>query len=225
MDDERIIAKRNILPRPHNPMCQMFSIARNGCEAILVLTAMISLFVSSASAQPPDWTPQRLQPTRSPGQQPIDEGEVLQSKRIVWPAPVRQAQYIETHDQSIAESGGEPYYEATMNGYGNGDQFENALATPTHAHQVIRAPGPKPLPNSHGSMSSNGEGERPPNHPLHPNYRLHHQVQPVAATIPEARQTEIWKTPYSYGYFGASGTRQWSLHNGYRDKYTEWRLR
>ena len=51
------------------------------------------------------------------------------------------------------------------------------------------------------------------------------QIQPPPAMLPNANRSETWKTPYSYGYFGASGKRQWSLSHGYRDRYTQWELR
>jgi hypothetical protein len=47
---------------------------------------------------------------------------------------------------------------------------------------------------------------------------------PPPAMMRQANSRNTWKTPYSYGYFGASSTRQWSLHYGYRDRSTEWRL-
>ncbi|QDT06009.1 hypothetical protein K227x_44160 [Rubripirellula lacrimiformis] len=53
--------------------------------------------------------------------------------------------------------------------------------------------------------------------------RVKQQVRTPPATIPNARRREVWKTPYSYGYFGASGSRSWSNHHGYRDRYSEWR--
>jgi len=53
----------------------------------------------------------------------------------------------------------------------------------------------------------------------------HRPMQPPVAMLPESNRRPTWKTPYSYGHFGASGKRHWSLHNGYRDRVTEWRLR
>ena len=63
--------------------------------------------------------------------------------------------------------------------------------------------------------------------PLDPvPHLLHHHAQQVPpAVIPDAAQREVWKSPYSYGYFGASGTRRWTRHHGYRDRGKEWRLR
>jgi len=47
--------------------------------------------------------------------------------------------------------------------------------------------------------------------------------KPVA--IPEAIRVPVWKTPYSYGHFGAKRNRQWSLHNGHQQTSAQWTLR
>lgn len=61
--------------------------------------------------------------------------------------------------------------------------------------------------------------------PRPPLSSLLQRLPASAATIPEARQTPVWKQPYSYGYFGASGKRHWSKHHSYRDNDTRWTLR
>lgn len=43
--------------------------------------------------------------------------------------------------------------------------------------------------------------------------------------IPNAVVQPAWKAPYSYGYFGAQGKRQWTRQTGYRDRYQQWTLR
>lgn len=45
------------------------------------------------------------------------------------------------------------------------------------------------------------------------------------AVIPNTVQMPVWKTPFSYGYFGTSGTKHWYWHHGYRDRRTEWSYR
>lgn len=50
-------------------------------------------------------------------------------------------------------------------------------------------------------------------------------IQPSTATLPGGHERPMWKQPYSYGYFGASGSRSWSKHSGYRDRSTEFRFR
>lgn len=45
------------------------------------------------------------------------------------------------------------------------------------------------------------------------------------ATIPDAIVAPRWKTPYSYGYFGPDGKRQWTKQSGYRDRSIQWTLR
>lgn len=55
--------------------------------------------------------------------------------------------------------------------------------------------------------------------PIHANK----QTRPVA--IHQAVRAPVWKQPYSYGHFGAAHTRQWSLHHGHQQKYSQWTLR
>lgn len=43
--------------------------------------------------------------------------------------------------------------------------------------------------------------------------------------LPGATTLHLQKTPYSYGYFGASGRRHWSLHFGHQQSYTQWTKR
>ena len=52
--------------------------------------------------------------------------------------------------------------------------------------------------------------------------RLHEHKQPSQARIPQATVEPQWKTPYAYGYFGASGTKHWIRSSGYRDTYKRW---
>lgn len=87
--------------------------------------------------------------------------------------------------------------------------------THLHPHQVLLAPNrPSAQPSSKQRQ-----------HRFAPHLSQHHPIQPPPAQLPEANQRPRWKTPYSYGYFGASGTKHWNLHYGYRDRYTEWRLK
>ena len=44
-------------------------------------------------------------------------------------------------------------------------------------------------------------------------------------SIPGATVAPNWKTPYSYGHFGAEGKRHWTRQHGYRDRYLQWTLR
>lgn len=54
---------------------------------------------------------------------------------------------------------------------------------------------------------------------------LHAEKMPRPVSIPGATRMPVWKTPYSYGHFGASRNRQWSLHHGHQHAYTQWTLR
>lgn len=121
----------------------------------------------------------------------------------VWPAPVR----IVDHVEPLSE-------QADTVGY-QGPVPLNALRSPLQPHHVIRAPGRRPA-TTHPRVA----GERHP-----PHHSFHRRIQPPSAMLPEANLRATWKSPYSYGYFGASGTRHWSMHHGYRDRYTEWRLK
>ncbi|MEM9589624.1 MAG: hypothetical protein AAGA03_20240 [Planctomycetota bacterium] len=81
-------------------------------------------------------------------------------------------------------------------------------------HNVLRPPEPLPNPRA------------PKPHPTWE--QLHRVKRSVGATpprIPQARERGTWKTPYSYGYFGAGSKRHWSVHHGYQDNATTWRLR
>ena len=121
-------------------------------------------------------------------------------------APVRPAQHLQVVDESIWMVS--PAYDA---------QVVNTLRStaPSAPHHVILSPHRGPTTDNHASAHAS-------THPPHLSY--HRRVQPPPATLPGANQRETWKTPYSYGYFGASSARHWSKHHGYRDRYKEWRL-
>lgn len=105
---------------------------------------------------------------------------------------------------------------------------------PQHPHDILRPPAevvPPPesaLPGSglpHHSRGRGGGAADRHSQWLHPPFTSHQQrAQAPPAVLPGARQRHVWKAPYSYGYFGASAARHWSLHHGYRDRYTEWRF-
>ncbi|WP_372723637.1 hypothetical protein [Novipirellula sp.] len=97
------------------------------------------------------------------------------------------------------------------------DLFGGAIGpgNPTPTHRVIRSP--------EFSLPKHKLGERYSQ--THPPHGSHHQRKlGTPATIPQAKESASWKTPYSYGYFGATSKRSWSKHTGYRDRYTEWTL-
>jgi len=54
---------------------------------------------------------------------------------------------------------------------------------------------------------------------------LHADKTARAVAIPGATRAPVWKTPYSYGHFGASRNRQWAKHHGFNNDYTQWTLR
>lgn len=120
---------------------------------------------------------------------------------VDWPAPVRNVQHLEV----------EPTFEAIP---------VNRMGPALHPHEVIRSPA------AQAAEAERIGGRRPRGSFYFPHHLSDHApLQRSPAKLPHANLRETWKTPYSYGYFGASGTRHWSLHHGYRDRYTEWRLR
>lgn len=54
---------------------------------------------------------------------------------------------------------------------------------------------------------------------------LHADKMSRPPAIPDANRIPVWKTPYSYGHFGATRNRQWSFHNGYQQTYSQWTRR
>lgn len=98
-----------------------------------------------------------------------------------------------------------------------------------YSHQIIRAPritysgGPGPHLHS-GQAATTNPAPSSAVDPV-PHLLNHHATQPPSAVIPDASQREVWKSPYSYGFFGASGSRKWTRHYDYRDRGKEWRLR
>ncbi len=125
---------------------------------------------------------------------------------------------------------------------------------PTPSHRIIeppaaRGPGRQHFLVEESAWGAGTAGARPPGSPEFPshgaaagdvspkephfsgpwasevNRKMRAQLQPPPPAIPGARQTPVWKTPYSYGHFGASGKKHWSMHYGYRDRYTQWTLR
>jgi hypothetical protein len=90
------------------------------------------------------------------------------------------------------------------------------------AHRILRAPVKVP---SSESTARHHAHHAPKTHvPRPPHAGLRRRIAPPPAMLPEANRRDTWKAPYSYGYFGASGKRHWSLSHGYRDRYTQWDL-
>lgn len=84
-----------------------------------------------------------------------------------------------------------------------------------HAHQIIDSPFRGT--DRHGKVITHDHH--------HPPVLKHHFTRPQRAAIPEASREPVWKTPYSYGYFGARGLKHWHRHVGYRDRSIEWQYR
>ena len=53
--------------------------------------------------------------------------------------------------------------------------------------------------------------------------QLNDQWRHRRGSLRAAAVTPVYKTPYSYGYFGSSARRQWHDHQTYRDRSTHWR--
>lgn len=86
---------------------------------------------------------------------------------------------------------------------------------PTIAYDVIESPFCEPRL----------EDTRHVRNKSHPQITLREGPRTERALIPNTMQMPVWKTPFSYGYFGSSGTKHWYRHHGYRDRRTEWSYR
>jgi hypothetical protein len=171
-----------------------------GSETVLYPLNFSSLLMFAAMLAPVASFGQAIPPSKS--SQLAASGHPTQR---VWPAPVRQAQYTEAMEGSI---GGADLVALPVNALRD--------SMPLRPHQIIRAPN---------RQARSVHRQSGPAQPDLPQWSHHKPIQPSTALLPEANQREIWKTPYSYGYFGASGSRHWTRHYGYRDRYTQWHLR
>jgi hypothetical protein len=94
---------------------------------------------------------------------------------------------------------------------------QSAMGSPHHsfsaAQHLPELPGVENDPSAAGpgrlGMGTHWLQARPPSRPM----------------IPQATVAPTWKTPYSYGYFGAPSKRHWTRQNGYRDRSLQWTLR
>ena len=170
-------------------------------------------------------------------------GEIADAPSSHAPSPrgeFLRVQYLEATADPVARatrSSDEPWAlgETWDGGTGAGTvptpvAIDGAVLPMPHQHQVIQAPRIVP-PHGHHSWppsswppASDRTATANPAHPL-PHLIHHHTRQIAPAVIPDGTLREVWKSPFSYGYFGASGSRRWIRHFGYRDRDTEWRLR
>ena len=103
----------------------------------------------------------------------------------------------------------------------NADASFNLSVGPSAEHAAVQTASMAMWIRRH-----NGLDQDPPTFPVaDAHHALHHRLLPRHPSIPGAATDRRWKTPYSYGYFGASGNRHWTHHTGYRDRDTEWRFR
>ena len=148
---------------------------------------------------------------------------VLRSPRLRKPKP-RQSPYGHPVRGSESIAGAEIRSES--NHHAGADRHAKFGQTPTVTGRAGRFHSPLasdaaqrslPAPPVHGKHSKFGKA----------GVLLKHlgPVETKRATIAGAREREVWKQPYSYGYFGSSHQRHWTKHHGYRDRYTEWRYR
>lgn len=91
-----------------------------------------------------------------------------------------------------------------------------------------------PAIGGHGEMMFDdqfGAAELPTPPPAHQKIDLtrgipsHLDKTPRSTAIPQASRTSGWKHPYSYGHFGATHNRQWSVHHGHQRSHTQWTFR
>lgn len=109
---------------------------------------------------------------------------------------------------------------------GHGHATHGHAVQGQHEPQTIYVEGSGSLPAEHA-----GGPQAKPEYPLQRHAEavktkfLHGDKTARAVPIPNANRVPVWKTPYSYGHFGASRNRQWTLHNGHQETYTQWTLR
>jgi hypothetical protein len=87
--------------------------------------------------------------------------------------------------------------------------------TPTIPYDVIESPFRQPHREETIYVGSK----------YHPPITHREGPRTERAVIPNTVQMPVWKTPFSYGYFGTGGTKHWYWHHGYRDRRTEWSYR
>ena len=100
------------------------------------------------------------------------------------------------------------------------------VTMPTVVDGVPTSAGGRPVDprwNGHGTDHRATETHPPPRPVMSAVRSMHHRVVPGHPSLPGAGVDPVWKTPYSYGYFGAKSRRHWSVHHGYRDRSTQWR--
>ena len=157
--------------------------------------------------------------------------QLQQRKRL--PNPVRQADHTEplvVAQESVPNRGhANQDSESSVQGSGWSMGHRQAMTglpySPQHTHRILRPPSTQ-LPTGHSHDRKSRLESEFDKRWIHPPFSSHRRrIQPAPAMVPDGKQRAIWKSPYSYGYFGATRTRHWSLHYGYRDRYTEWRLK
>jgi len=109
---------------------------------------------------------------------------------------------------------------------GHGHTPHGTMIHGHHEPQTVYVESDGSLPAEHA-----GGPQAKPEYPLQRHAEavktkfLHGDKTARAVPIPNANRVPMWKTPYSYGHFGASRNRQWTLHHGHQETYTQWSLR
>lgn len=178
-------------------------------------------------------------PPGNRGDVSVASSAAAESRRRTSPTasrqPVRQAEHL--------ESAADRPWIAKPASVAAVSMLSHGIA-PLPVHQIIRAPGLIPgshhrggsIAQPHPVLDSDHAHVAPhvsplashhhaaSHYPHPPHLAIKRRLQPPPATLPQAATQNVWKTPYSYGYFGASGKRHWSRHHGYRDRYIQWQL-
>jgi len=156
----------------------------------------------------------------------VDRG---QHRRSVAPPKQKQKQILHSApvaassaDQSVLERGHPPvrvadhrYHSPEVVDapvYAQVKAVEEPALTPTIHYDVIESPFRQPYREETLHFRSKH----------HPPITQREGPRDQRAVIPNTMQMPVWKTPYSYGYFGTSGKKYWYQHHGYRDRRTEW---
>lgn len=96
------------------------------------------------------------------------------------------------------------------------DELGNVAGHPGAAHETAVHPSA-----AHSSSAHND----PRQEAALGAHFIHAEKMPRPTAIPGATRKPMWKTPYSYGHFGAARNRQWSHHRGHQQDYLQWTLK
>lgn len=149
-------------------------------------------------------TASRTAEHRQPSLEQVERGHPIVGRADSGHPPVRVAEH-RFHSSEMVESSEHSQVAAAV----------DIALQPTIPYDVIESPFRQPYREDTLHVRSK----------YHPPITLREGPRTERAVIPNTMQMPVWKTPFSYGYFGTSGTKHWYGHHGYRDRRTEWSYR